>query len=127
MTVDLKKLVEELSKLSVVEAAELSKMLEEAWGVSAAAAAVAVAAPGAAGGAAPEAAEKTEFKIELTEIGAQKLNVIKVVRELTGLGLGEAKAAVEAAPKILKDDANKETAEEWKKKIEEAGAKVTLK
>lgn len=127
MTVDLKKLVDELSKLSVVEAAELSKMLEEAWGVSAAAAAVAVAAPGAAGGAAPEAAEKTEFKIELTEIGAQKLNVIKVVRELTGLGLGEAKAAVEAAPKILKDDANKETAEEWKKKIEEAGAKVTLK
>lgn len=127
MTVDLKKLVDELSKLSVVEAAELSKMLEEAWGVSAAAAAVAVAAPGTAGGAAPEAAEKTEFKIELTEIGAQKLNVIKVVRELTGLGLGEAKAAVEAAPKILKDDANKETAEEWKKKIEEAGAKVTLK
>lgn len=127
MTVDLKKLVDELSKLSVVAAAELSKMLEEAWGVSAAAAAVAVAAPGAAGGAAPEAAEKTEFKIELTEIGAQKLNVIKVVRELTGLGLGEAKAAVEAAPKILKDDANKETAEEWKKKIEEAGAKVTLK
>lgn len=122
MSVDLKKIVEELSQLSVVEAAELSKMLEEAWGVSAAAP-VAVAA--AAGGAAAE--EKTEFDVVLVEAGASKINVIKATREITGLGLTEAKALVESTPKTLKEGVAKEEAEKMKKKLEEAGAKVELK
>ncbi|NIZ03150.1 50S ribosomal protein L7/L12 [Thalassospira lucentensis] len=121
---DLKALVEELSKLTVIEAAELSKMLEEEWGVSAAAP-VAVAA---AGGAAAEAAEeKTEFDVILTSAGDKKINVIKEVRGITGLGLKEAKELVEGAPKAVKEGASKDEAEEIKKKLEEAGASVELK
>jgi large subunit ribosomal protein L7/L12 len=119
---DIQKLVDELSKLSVVEAVELSKKLEEVWGVSAAAA-VAVAGPAAA--AATE--EKTEFDVVLTDAGANKLNVIKVVKDVTGLGLGEAKAFVESAPKTVKEALKKAEAEDLKKKLEEAGAKVELK
>ncbi|MBU6156925.1 MAG: 50S ribosomal protein L7/L12 [Alphaproteobacteria bacterium] len=124
----LEKIVEELSTLTVMEAAELSKMLEEKWGVSAAApvAVAAVAAPGA-GGAAAAAAEKTEFSVVLESSGDKKINVIKVVRELTGLGLKEAKDLVEGAPKEVKADVPKATAEEWKKKLEAEGAKVALK
>lgn len=122
---DLSKIVDELSELTVLEAAELSKMLEEKWGVSAAAP-VAVAAAG--GGAAPEAAEeKDEFDVVLTDIGAQKINVIKEVRAITGLGLKEAKDLVESAPKPVKEAAPKAEAEEIKKKLEDAGAKVELK
>jgi large subunit ribosomal protein L7/L12 len=124
----LEKIVEELSSLTVMEAAELSKMLEEKWGVSAAApvAVAAVAAPGG-GGAAAAAAEKTEFSVVLEASGDKKINVIKVVRELTGLGLKEAKDLVEGAPKEVKADVPKATAEEWKKKLEAEGAKVALK
>jgi large subunit ribosomal protein L7/L12 len=122
---DLVKIVEDLSALTVLEAAELSKLLEEKWGVSAAAA-VAVAAP-AAGGAAPAAEEQTEFDVILTGDGGQKINVIKEVRAITGLGLGEAKALVEGAPKAVKEGANKAEAEEIKKKLEAAGATVELK
>ena len=123
---DLAKLVDDLSALTVLEASELSKMLEEKWGVSAAAP-VAVAA--AAGGAAPaEAAEeKTEFDVILADIGAQKLNVIKEVRAITGLGLAESKALVESAPKAIKEGVGKAEAEELKGKLEAAGAKVELK
>jgi large subunit ribosomal protein L7/L12 len=123
----LEKIVEELSTLTVMEAAELSKMLEEKWGVSAAApvAVAAAAAPGA--GAAAAAAEKTEFSVVLESAGDKKINVIKVVRELTGLGLKEAKDLVEGAPKEVKADVPKATAEEWKKKLEAEGAKVALK
>lgn len=123
----LEKIVEELSTLTVMEASELSKMLEEKWGVSAAApvAVAAAAAPGA--GAAAAAAEKTEFSVVLEAAGEKKINVIKVVRELTGLGLKEAKDLVEAAPKEVKADVPKVTAEEWKKKLEAEGAKVALK
>ena len=123
---DLSKIVDDLSNLTVLEAAELSKMLEEKWGVSAAAP-VAVAA--AAGGAAPaEAAEeKTDFDVVLTDAGAQKINVIKEVRAITGLGLKEAKDLVEGAPKTVKEAAPKAEAEEIKKKLEAAGAKVELK
>jgi large subunit ribosomal protein L7/L12 len=122
---DLEKLVDELSALTVLEASELSKMLEEKWGVSAAAP-VAVAA---AGGAAPaEAAEEqTEFDVILESFGEQKINVIKEVRALTGLGLGEAKALVEGAPKAIKEGVSKAEAEEVKGKLEAAGAKVGLK
>jgi large subunit ribosomal protein L7/L12 len=120
---DIKKIVDELSKLSVVEAVELSKALEETWGVSAAAA-VAVAGP-AAGGAAAE--EKTEFDVVLADAGANKLAVIKVVKDATGLGLGEAKAFVESAPKTVKEGVKKEEAEELQKKLVDAGAKVELK
>ena len=124
---DLAKIVEDLSALTVLEAAELSKMLEEKWGVSAAAP-VAVAAAGGAGAVAEAAAEeKDEFDVVLTEAGAQKINVIKEVRAITGLGLGEAKALVEGAPKAVKDGVNKAEAEEIKKKIEEAGGTVELK
>lgn len=124
---DLAKLVDELSSLSVLEAAELSKMLEEKWGVSAAAPiAVAAAAPGAAGTAAP-AEEKTAFDVILANAGAQKINVIKVVRELTGLGLKEAKDLVEGAPKPVKTGVSKEDAENIKKKLTEAGATVEIK
>jgi large subunit ribosomal protein L7/L12 len=122
---DLLKLVDELSKLTVVEAAELSKKLEEAWGVSAAAP-VAVAAAGGAAAAAP-AAEQTEFTVVLLEAGEKKINVIKEVRAITGLGLKEAKDLVEAAPKPVKEGASKTEAAELKKKLEDAGAKVELK
>ncbi len=123
---DLEKLSEELSKLTVMEAAELSKMLEEKWGVSAAAP-VAVAAV-AGGGEAPAAAEeKSEFDVILTAFGDKKINVIKEVRAITGLGLKEAKDLVEAAPKPVKEGVSKEEAEEIKKKLEEAGATVELK
>ncbi len=122
---DLAKLVDELSALTVMEAADLSKMLEEKWGVSAAAA-VAVAAGGAAGGAAA-AEEKDEFDIVLVEAGANKINVIKEIRAITQLGLKEAKDLVDGAPKTGKEAAPKAEAEEIKKKLEEAGAKVELK
>ena len=123
---DLKALVEELSKLTVLEAAELSKMLEEEWGVSAAApVAVAAAGGAAAGGAAAE--EKTEFDVILASAGDKKINVIKEVRGITGLGLKEAKELVEGAPKAVKEGVAKDEAEEIKKKLEEAGAAVELK
>jgi len=122
---DLAKIVEDLSALTVLEAAELSKLLEEKWGVSAAAA-VAVAAP-AAGGAAPAAEEQTEFDVILTGDGGNKINVIKEVRAITGLGLGEAKALVEGAPKAVKEGVNKAEAEELKAKLIAAGATVELK
>jgi large subunit ribosomal protein L7/L12 len=124
---DLQKLVDELSKLTVLEAAELSKKLEEAWGVSAAApVAVAAAGGGAAAGGAP-AAEQTEFTVILAEAGEKKINVIKEVRAITGLGLKEAKDLVEAAPKPVKEGASKSEAADIKKKLEDAGAKVELK
>ena len=123
---DLEKIAEDLSALTVLEAAELSKLLEEKWGVSAAAAPVAVAvAGGDAGGAAAE--EKTEFDAVLTAAGASKINVIKEVRAITGLGLKEAKDLVEAAPKVVKEAVSKDEAEEIKKKLEEAGATVEIK
>ncbi|MBO9519626.1 MAG: 50S ribosomal protein L7/L12 [Porphyrobacter sp.] len=121
---DIAKLVEDLSQLTVMEAAELAKALEEAWGVSAAAA-VAVAAP--AGAAAEAVEEKTEFDVILTGDGGKKIQVIKEVRAITGLGLTEAKTLVESAPKPLKEGINKTEAEEIKKKIEEAGGTVELK
>ena len=121
---DLAKLVEELSALTVMEAADLSKMLEEKWGVSAAAA-VAVAAGGAAGAAAAE--EKDEFDVILADAGANKINVIKEIRAITQLGLKEAKDLVDGAPKTVKEGAPKAEAEEIKKKLEAAGAKVELK
>jgi len=119
---DLNKIIDELSKLTVVEAAELSKQLEEKWGVTAAAA----AAPAAAAAAAP-AEEKSEFTIFLNAAGDKKINVIKEVRAITGLGLKEAKDLVEAAPKEVKKNVPKKEAEEAKKKLEAAGAKVELK
>ena len=122
---DINAIVDQLSALTVLEAAELSKALEEKWGVSAAAA-VAVAAP-AAGGDAPAAEEKTEFDVILLSDGGKKINVIKEVRAITQLGLTEAKALVEAAPKAVKEGINKAEAEEIKKKLEEAGATVELK
>jgi large subunit ribosomal protein L7/L12 len=121
---DLQKLVDELSKLTVLEAAELSKKLEEAWGVSAAAP---VAAAAAGGVAAPAAEEKTEFNVVLVDGGANKINAIKEVRAITGLGLKEAKDLVEGAPKSVKEGVGKAEAEELKKKLEAAGAKVELK
>ena len=123
---DLNKIVEDLSSLTVLEAAELSKMLEDKWGVSAAAP-VAVAAAPAAGGGEAAAEEKTEFDLELTESGSNKIAVIKEVRTITGLGLKEAKDLVEGAPKPLKQGVKKEEAEEMKKALEAAGAKITLK
>ena len=123
---DLNKIVEDLSSLTVLEAAELSKLLEDKWGVSAAAP-VAVAASPAAGGGEAAAEEKTEFDIELSESGSNKIAVIKEVRTITGLGLKEAKDLVEGAPKPLKQGVKKEEAEEMKKSLEAAGAKVTLK
>jgi large subunit ribosomal protein L7/L12 len=121
---DLQKLVDELSKLTVIEAAELSKKLEEAWGVSAAAP---VAAAAAAGPAAAPAAEQTEFTVVLTEAGEKKINVIKEVRAITSLGLKEAKDLVEGAPKTVKEGVSKQEAADLKKKLEDAGAKVELK
>ncbi len=118
--------VDFLSNMPVIQLAEMIKTLEDKWGVKAAPAAVAMAAA-PAGGAAPAAVEQTEFTVELKETGANKINVIKVVREITGLGLKEAKDLVEAAPKPLKEGVSKAEAEEMKKKLEEAGAKVDLK
>ena len=121
---DLNKIIDELSTLTVVEAAELSKQLEEKWGVTAAAP---VAAAPAGGAAAPAGEEKTEFSIFLSSAGDKKINVIKEVRAITGLGLKEAKDLVEAAPKEVKNGVAKKEAEEFKKKLEAAGAKVELK
>jgi large subunit ribosomal protein L7/L12 len=123
---DIAKLVEDLSQLTVMEAAELAKALEEAWGVSAAAA-VAVAAPAAGGDGGAAAEEKTEFDVILTGDGGKKIQVIKEVRAITGLGLTEAKSLVESAPKAVKEGVNKAEAEEIKKKIEDAGGTVELK
>jgi len=123
MNVD--QMVEELSKWSVMDVANLVKALEEKWGVSAAPVAVAGAAPAAVAAAPVE--EKTEFDVELTEAGAKKINVIKAVREITALGLADAKNLVESAPKTVKEGVSKEEAEEIRKKLEEAGAKVTVK
>jgi len=123
---DLAKIVDDLSNLTVIEAAELSKMLEEKWGVSAAAPVAMAAAAG--GGAAAEAAEeKTEFDVVLTDAGAQKINVIKEVRAITGLGLKEAKDLVEGAPKAVKEAVSKDEADKIKTQLEGAGAKVELK
>lgn len=126
MGANLEQIVEDLSALTVIEAAELSKLLEEKWGVSASAA-VAVAAPGAGGAGEAAAEEKTEFDVVLTGAGDKKINVIKEVRAITGLGLKEAKEAVEGAPKTLKEAVAKDEAEEIKKKLEAAGATVEIK
>ncbi|MBT9370457.1 50S ribosomal protein L7/L12 [Rhizobium sp. CSW-27] len=123
---DLAKIVEDLSALTVLEAAELSKMLEEKWGVSAAAPVAVAAAGGAAAPAAVEE-EKTEFDVILTDAGANKINVIKEVRAITGLGLKEAKDLVEGAPKAVKEGVSKGEAADLKKKLEDAGAKVDVK
>ncbi|MDP2121714.1 MAG: 50S ribosomal protein L7/L12 [Hoeflea sp.] len=123
---DLAKIVEDLSNLTVLEASELSKMLEEKWGVSAAAP-VAVAAAGGAAAPAEAVEEKTEFDVILADIGANKINVIKEVRAITGLGLKEAKDLVEAAPKAVKEGVSKAEAADIKKKLEDAGAKVDVK
>ena len=122
---DLQRIVDDLSKLTVLEAADLAKMLEEKWGVSAAAAVAVAAAPGAA--AAAPAEEKTEFTVVLTAAGEKKIEVIKEVRALTGLGLKEAKDLVEGAPKPVKEGVTKEEAEKVKAQLEKAGAKVELK
>ena len=122
---NLDQIVEDLSSLTVMEAAELSTLLEEKWGVSAAAPVAAAAGPAAGGGEAAE--EKTEFEVVLAAFGDKKINVIKEVRAITGLGLKEAKELVEAAPKSVKEGLKKEEAEEIKKKLEEAGATVELK
>ncbi|MEH0072163.1 50S ribosomal protein L7/L12 [Pannonibacter sp. Pt2-lr] len=122
---NLEKLVEDLSALTVMEAAELSKMLEEKWGVSAAAPVAVAAVAGAAPAAAVE--EQTEFDVVLADAGDKKINVIKEVRAITGLGLKEAKELVEGAPKVVKEQVSKAEAEDLKKKLEEAGAKVELK
>src|SRR5205823_15084506 len=122
---DLSKIVDDLSKLTVLEAADLAKMLEEKWGVSAAAAVAVAAAPG--GAAAAPVEEKTEFTVVLTAVGDKKIEVIKEVRALTGLGLKEAKDLVEGAPKPVKEDVSKEEAEKVKTQLEKAGAKVELK
>ncbi|WP_438275935.1 50S ribosomal protein L7/L12 [Nitrobacter sp.] len=123
---DLQKIVDDLSALTVLEAAELAKLLEEKWGVSAAAAVAVAAAPGAGGGA-PAAEEKTEFTVVLAAAGDKKIEVIKEVRAITGLGLKEAKDLVEGAPKPLKEGVAKDEAEKIKAQLEKAGAKVELK
>ena len=123
---DLNKIVEQLSSLTVMEAAELSKLLEEEWGVSAAAA-VAAPAAGAAAGAEEAAEEQTEFDVVLAEAGSNKIGVIKVVRGITGLGLKEAKDLVEGAPQAVKEAVSKEDADKFKSELEEAGAKIELK
>ncbi len=123
---DLGKLVEDLSSLTVLEAAELTKMLEEKWGVSAAAPVAVAAAAGAPAAAAP-AAEKTEFAVHLTAAGDKKINVIKEVRTITGLGLKEAKDLVEGAPKLVKEGVSKDDAAKFKKMLEDAGATVEVK
>jgi len=127
MAANLDQIVEQLSGLTVIEAAELSKKLEEKWGVSAAAPVAVAAAPAAGGAAAPAAEAKVAFDVVLKETGANKIGVIKEVRAITSLGLKEAKDLVEGAPKTVKEGATKEEAEEIKKKLEAAGAKVELK
>ncbi|MGE5480324.1 MAG: 50S ribosomal protein L7/L12 [Chloroflexota bacterium] len=127
MSEKVEKLVEEISSLTLIEAADLKKALEDKFGVTAAAPMMMAGAMPAAAEAAPAAEEKTDFDVELTEAGDKKLNVIKAVRELTGLGLKEAKDLVEGAPKVVKEAVGKDEANEIKKKLEEAGAKVTLK
>jgi len=122
---EIQSLVDSISKLTLIEASELVKALEKTLGVSAAPVASAAAAPAAAAPVA--AAEPTEFSVELTAAGANKINVIKVVREITGLGLGEAKALVEGAPKMVKESVDKATSEDLKKKLTDAGATVTVK
>jgi large subunit ribosomal protein L7/L12 len=124
---DLNALVDQLSELTVLEAAELSKLLEEKWGVSAAAAVAAAPAAGGAGAGAPAVEEKTEFDVILTGDGGKKINVIKEVRAITALGLTEAKALVEGAPKAVKEGVSKDEAEKIKKQLEEAGATVEVK
>ena len=124
---DIEKIAEELSTLTVLEAAELATLLEEKWGVSAAAAPVAMAMPAGGGDAGAAAEEQTEFDVVLTAVGASKINVIKEVRAITGLGLKEAKDLVEGAPKAVKEGVSKEEAEEIKGKLEEAGASVEVK
>jgi large subunit ribosomal protein L7/L12 len=124
---DLAKIVEDLSSLTVLEAAELSKLLEEKWGVSAAAPVAVAAVAGGAGAAAVVEEEKTEFDVILTDAGANKINVIKEVRAITGLGLKEAKDLVEGAPKAVKEAVSKAEAADIKKKLEDAGAKVDVK
>jgi len=124
MSAIVEELVEKISNLTLLDAAELKKALEEKFGVTAAAPMMMAAAPTVA---APVEEEKTEFDVELTEFGASKLNVIKVIREITGLGLKEAKELVEGAPKMVKEAATKQEAEDIKKKLEDQGAKVTLK
>ncbi|MCZ8184730.1 50S ribosomal protein L7/L12 [Rhabdaerophilum sp. SD176] len=124
---DLSKLVDELSNLTVLEAAELAKMLEEKWGVSAAAAVAVAAAPAGGGAAAAAVEEKTEFTVVLASAGDKKIEVIKEVRAITGLGLKEAKDLVEGAPKPVKEGASKDEAEKIKKQLEAVGAKVELK
>lgn len=124
---DLSKIVDELSQLTVLEAAELSKLLEEKWGVSAAAPVAMVAGGGAAAGGAAEAEEQSDFDVVLAEVGPNKINVIKEVRAITGLGLKEAKDLVEAAPKPVKEGVDKEEADKLKAQLEGAGAKVDLK
>ena len=121
------KLVEEIEKMSVLDLSELVKVLEDKFGVSAAAPVAMAAAPGAAGGDADAAPEKSEFNVELTAVGDNKINVIKAVREVTGLGLKEAKDMVDGAPKVIKESVAKADAEEMKKKIEEAGGTAELK
>ncbi|HEX8217106.1 MAG TPA: 50S ribosomal protein L7/L12 [Allosphingosinicella sp.] len=123
---DIQSLVDQLSELTVLEAADLAKALEERWGVSAAAA-VAVAGPGGGGAAAPVEEEKTEFDVILVNDGGKKINVIKEVRAITQLGLGEAKALVESAPKAIKEGISKAEADELRKRLEEAGATVEVK
>ena len=127
MALSNQEILDAIGAKSVLEISELIKMMEEKFGVSAAAAAVAVAAPAGGGAAAPAAEEQTEFTVMLAEIGANKVNVIKAVRELTGLGLKEAKDLVDGAPKAVKEGVNKADAEAAKKKLEEAGAKVQVK
>lgn len=122
-----KALVSEVEKMSVLDLSELVKVLEDKFGVSAAAPAMMMAAPVAGGATAPAVEEKSEFNVELTETGANKIAVIKAVKEVTGLGLADAKALVDGAPKVIKEGVKKEDAEAWKKKIEDAGGKVTLK
>src|ERR1051326_2223603 len=124
---DLQKIVDDLSSLTVLEAAELAKLLEEKWGVSAAAAVAVAAAPGAGGGAAAPAEEKTEFTVVLAAAGDKKIEVIKEVRAITGLGLKEAKDLVEGAPKNVKEGVPKDEAEKVKAQLEKAGAKIELK
>src|SRR5690349_7540046 len=124
---DLAKIVDDLSSLTVLEAAELAKMLEEKWGVSAAAAVAVAAAPGGGGGAAPAAEEKTEFTVVLAATGDKKIEVIKEVRAVTGLGLKEAKDLVEGAPKPVKEGVSKEEADKIKATLEKVGAKVEFK
>ena len=124
---DIEKIAEDLSKLTVLEAADLATLLEEKWGVSAAAAPMAMTAPASGGDASGAAEEKSEFDVVLTSIGASKINVIKEVRAITGLGLKEAKDLVEGAPKSVKDGVSKDDAEQIKAKLEEAGATVEVK